>query len=223
MFYDAASAMHFQAKADGQPIRTGGPVLSEMKLASTWVPALLTNTNTAPYVDFVSMHLYITGQKEIDKGMRWSELYSITQSNTKGLGHYYKLIESLVRAGDQSNPTRTPIYVSEFNANWVPALDCCRNNPTYGSLWNTLAISDFLNVVYSGASAVPNILSYFNATGNYFRIMGEWNWRMDCKPTAMEPYPQFHAFKLFTSRTIWICKLGDIWLRQSLRQIQRAG
>jgi PKD repeat protein len=199
MFYEAASQMHAQAKADGQPIRTGGPAISQLSLASTWIPALLHSSYSAPYVDFVSFHLYITGQNEINRGMTWSSLYSYTQSSTQGLAHYYKMVESLVRAGYQPNPASTPIYISEYNDNWVFSVDCCRNNPTYGSLWNSVAITDFLNVVYSGTSAVPTRLSYFNSAGSYFCIMGEWDSKMDCNASAMEPYPQFFAFKLFAS------------------------
>lgn len=199
MFYDAAAAMHAQAKADGQPIRTGGPTMSQLSLAPTWIPALLTNTNTAPLVDFVSFHLYLTGQKEINNGMTWSSLYSTTQSSTHGLVHYYNMIESLVRAGHQPNPASTPIYISEYNDNWAFAVDCCRNNATYGSLWNTVAITDFLDVVYNGAKAVPTRLGYYNSQGSYFCIMGQWNSKMDCNQSALEPYPQFYAYALFAS------------------------
>ena len=51
-------------------------------------------------------------------------------------------------------------------------MDCCRNHPTYGPLWNSVAITDLLNVVYSGATRVPSQLGYFNATVSYFCIMG---------------------------------------------------
>jgi PKD repeat protein len=199
MFAAAASAMHAQAKADGQPIRTGGPVIAQVAQAPVWITGLLTNESTAPYVDFVSFHLYLTGQSNIDSGMTWSDLYSITQSRTNGFAADYKYIESLVRAGHQPNPASTPIYISEFNDNWAFSIDCCRNNPIYGSLWNTAAITDSLNVVYSGASAGPSRLIYFNVIGNTFCFLGEWNSRMDCNSSAMEPYPQFYTFQLFAS------------------------
>lgn len=199
MFYEAASAMHAQATADGKAIRTGGPAISQMSLAPTWIPALLKNTATAPYVDFVSFHLYITGQNNINNGMTWSGLYSTTQSSTQGLAHYYHMIEPLVRGGHQPNAASTPIFISEFNDNWAYARDCCRNNEVYGSLWNSLAVTDFLNVVYSGANAVPSQLGYFNSVGQYFCIMGEWNSAMDCNASVLEPYPQFYAYELFAS------------------------
>jgi len=200
MFAAAASAMHAQAKADGESIRTGGPVISRIALAPVWIPALTNNDSTAPYVDFVSFHLYVTGQINIDLGMTWWDLYSTTQSSAHGLIHDYNLIEPLVRAGQQPNAASTPIYISEFNDNWAGSPDCCRNDPTYGSLWNTVAMTDFLNVVYNGATTVPSRLVYFNVSGyRYFCIMGEWNSKMDCNPSVMEPYPQFYAYQLFAS------------------------
>ncbi|HYK35166.1 PKD domain-containing protein [Alloacidobacterium sp.] len=199
IFYDAAAAMQAQAKADGRPIRTGGPTISQLSLAPTWIPALLNNANTAPYVGFVSFHLYITGQYDINNGMTWSDLYSVTQSSTRGLAHYYQVIEPLVRAGKQPYPASTPIYLTEYNDNWWHGVDCCRNNATYGSLWNTLAITDFLNTVYSGATAVPTYLTYYSSQGKNFCVIGEWNSNMDCNPAALEPYPQFYAFALFAS------------------------
>ncbi len=199
MFAEAAAAMHKQATADGEPIRTGGPVISQLSQAPTWFPALLKNSSAAPYVDFVSFHLYLTGQTNIDAGMTWSQLYTITQSPTGGLAAYYKKLELLVRSGHQPQAASTPIYITEYNDNWAYAVDCCRNNPTYGPLWNAVAVADFLNVVYSGANAVPSQLSYFNSSGSYFCILGQWNATMNCDTSATDPYPQYYAYKLFAS------------------------
>ncbi len=198
MFAAAGKAMHTQATADGQVIHVGGPVISQLSQASTWIPALLTNGSTEPYVDFVSFHLYITGQTNIDDGMTWSQLYSITQGS-RGVAYYYQMIEPYVRAGYQKNAASTPIYITEYNNNWAYSTDCCRNDPTYGPLWNSVAIADLLNVVYSGATAVPSQLSYFNSAGSYFCLLGAWDWDMDCNPSQLTPYPQFYAFDLFAS------------------------
>ncbi len=89
--------------------------------------------------------------------------------------------------------------MTEFNDNYAFALDCCRNSPAYGALWNSVAITDLLNSVYSGAKKVPSKLIYFNAEGSYFCIMGQWNARMDCNTTVLDPYPQFYAYRLFAS------------------------
>lgn len=199
MFAEAASAMHAQANSDGQTIRTGGPVISEVALGLTWFPALLNNASAAPYVDFVSFHIYITGLTNIQSGMTWPDLYAVTQSPTHGIARAYNMLEPLVRKGRQPNAASTPIYISEYNDNWAFANDCCRNDPTYGPLWNSVAITDLLNVVYSGASAGPSQLTYFNSAGKYFCILGEWNSAMDCDPSVLEPYPQFYAYKLFAS------------------------
>ena len=199
LFAAAASKMHAQAKADGETIRVGGPVISQMSQAATWLPALLKNSSTSPYVDFVSFHLYITGQNNIDAGMNWSSLYSITQSNTQGIAHFYQLIEPLVRAGNQPNAASTPIYVTEYNDNWAYAVDCCRNDRTYAPLWNSLTVADFLNTVYSGSSAGPSRLAYFNSVGKYFCIAGAYDSDMDCDPSQTYLYPQFYAFALFAS------------------------
>jgi hypothetical protein len=168
-------------------------------MGPVWIPALLSNSSTAPYVDFVSFHVYLTGQSDISNGMDWSKLYGITQSSSSGIAYYYKLIEALVRKGHQPNAWSTPIYISEFNDNWAFDVDCCRNDQTYAPLWNSLVITDLLNTVYSGAKGVPSQLSYFNASGRYFCMMGEWNWSMDCNPASKDPYPQFYAYKLFAS------------------------
>ena len=200
IFAAAASAMHAQAQADGETIHTGGPVIARVGQAPVWISALLNNESTAPYVDFVSFHLYLTGQNDIDSGMTWSDLYSFTQS-VNGLAARYDYIEPLVRAGHQPNPASTPIYISEFNDNWAFSVDCCRNNPAYGPLWNSVAITDFLNVVYSGATAVPSRIVYYNASGNYFCLLGAWNADMDCSQSGMDPYPQYFTYQLFASPT----------------------
>jgi Glycosyl hydrolases family 39 len=198
MFAAAASAMHAQAQADGETIRTGGPVIAHAGQAPVWISALLNNELTAPYVDFVSFHLYLSGQNDIDSGMTWSTLYSYSQS-ADGLAARYTYIEPFVRAGHQPNAASTPIYVSEFNDNWAFSADCCRNDPAYGPLWNSLAITDFLNVVYTGATAVPSRVVYYNAAGNYFCLLGYWNADMDCNQSQMDPYPQYYTYQLFAS------------------------
>jgi PKD repeat protein len=200
LFGAAASAMHAQANSDGAVIRTGGPVISRMALAATWIPALLSNSATAPYADFVSFHLYVTGQSDIDAGMSWSTLFARTQSSTIGLNAFYLKISALVRQGKQPNPASTPIYISEYNNNWAFSHDCCRNHPTYGPLWNSVAIVDLLDSVYSGANAVPSQFGYFAATSrSQFCILGTWNTAMDCNPSQFTPYPQFYAYELFAS------------------------
>ncbi len=200
LYAAVGSALRVQAQADGQVIHIGGPALASPHTnAKPWLQALLSNISTAPYVDFVTFHLYLTGQTEINNGMTWPQLYAITQATNGGFAYYYKLVEGLVRAGHQPNAATTPIYITEYNDNWAFAKDCCRNDPAYGSLWNSLVLSDTLNSVYTGASRNPDKINYFAAGSAYFCVLGQWNSAMDCNRSAFTPYPQFYAFELFTS------------------------
>ena len=42
-----------------------------------WIPAFLSGA-TAPYVDFVSFHIYPTGQQDINNGLTWDALNTKT-------------------------------------------------------------------------------------------------------------------------------------------------
>lgn len=200
LYAAAASAMHAQATKDGSHIKVGGPVVSNFKLALEWIPAMLSNSGTYPYTDFISYHMYLTGQPQIDDQMNWSQLYAFTQSSTRGERLYYLEDSKLIRAGKQDSPKSTPIYVTEFNDNWVFAKDCCRNDPAYGPLWNSVAIVDFLNTIYAGANSVPTKLFYFAGSAPpYFCIVGQLNSSMNCDPSALDLYPQYYAYMLLAS------------------------
>jgi PKD repeat protein len=191
----AAPQMKSQAAADGQTIRVGGPVIAQMSDVSTWIPAFLSGA-TAPYVDFVSFHIYPTGQQDINNGLTWDALNTKTQAT---LSPFYTSVEALVRKGSQPKAATTPLYVTELNANWAYAVDGLRNDPTYGPLWNSAALTDLLNVVYNGAQAVPSKIFYFAAAGQYFCLLGQLDADMDCNPSATDPYPQFYTYQLFGS------------------------
>lgn len=200
MYSAAAKAMRAQAAKDGFTIKIGGPTISRFSLGPEWIGALLSNSSTAPYVDFVSYHSYISGSVQIADGMTWNSLYSRTQSSTQGELYYYKMMYNLVRAGKQPNPSSTPIFVSEYNDGWSYEQDCCRNSQTYGALWNMTALLDFINSYYAGTNAAPARLFYY--AGNaapFFCIAGTWNSTMNCDPTSTALYPQFYAFKLLAS------------------------
>lgn len=197
----AAAAMREQAAKDNRTIRIGGPAISRLSLAQEWISALLSNAATAPYVDFVSYHAYLTGQTDIDAGMNWATLYSTTQSTTKGELYYYQKIYALVRAGSQPNPASTLIYATEYNDNWAFSQDCCRNHPTYAPLWNATAIADLLNSVYAGANAAPRLYHFAGSSTPYFCITGTWNASMNCATTNLYPYPQYYAFSLIASHS----------------------
>lgn len=200
----AAAAKAFKEAAPTALI--GGPTLAAPgPNMATWIPAFLSSAG-APYVDFVSFHVYITGQWDIDQGMDWSYLYNVTQSPTKGLGYYYRTFESYVRKGNQPNAATTPIYITEYNVNHIYNSNCCQNSPVYGPLWNATVITDFMNSVNEGATMPPSRISYFNASdaAGYFCVLGTLTDSMDCKypgssGTSYQRYPQFAAYEMFTS------------------------
>jgi len=200
LYAAAASAMKAQAQRDGVSIRIGGPTVSNFVLAKQWIPALVSDSATRPYVDFISYHMYLTGGSDILSGMTWGQLYSKTQSTAGGEVYDYLVDLDLVLKGLQPNAGTTPLYITEFNDNWVFAKDCCRNDPTFGPLWNTVSIVDFLNSVYAGAPHVPGKLFYFAGSAYpYFCIAGEWNSEMNCSTSSMSLYPQYYAYKLLAS------------------------
>jgi len=198
LYAEAASAMRAQAARDGVTIEIGGPVISDLPLAKEWIPALLSDSSTYPNVDFISYHIYVTGSYEA--GMDWNTLYADTQSPTMGEAFYYLEQLGYVSKGLQPKPSATPIYITEYNDNWLFAEDCCRNHPAYGPLWNSVAVVDFLNTVYGGAKHMPNKFFYFAGSATpYFCIAGQWNATMNCDSSELEFYPQFYSYQLLAS------------------------
>jgi hypothetical protein len=201
----AAPLMKQQAAADGEKIRVGGPALSTVN--TSWIQSLLSNSSTAPYVDFVSYHNYVESKAE--ENAAWiitngqTSLYQLTQSGYRAPATLLARAAKLVAAGKQPLGANTPIYVDEFNVNWIFAKDCCRNDPTYAPVWNALYVIDSLDTVYSGTPQVPGQLTYFSAnTSPYFCLIGEWNANMNCVfhgATAPTPYPQYYAYQLMAS------------------------
>ncbi len=199
----AAPAMKTQAAQDGATIRIGGPVISGY--SQLWISTLLTNTSTAPYVDFVSYHQYIFGQTQLeaqwDKYTGIPSLYEMTQDPSTGAFANYNKTLAQVALGKQPGGASTPVYVSEFNSNWAFFKDCCRSDSTYAPLWNSLYVTDMLDSVYNGSAHVPNKLYYF--AGNaypYFCLIGVKDTNMDCLYSAGAtpvPYPQYYAYQLF--------------------------
>jgi len=198
LYAAAASAMQARARQDGVTIRIGGPTISRLALAPTWISGLLSNPQTAPYVDFVTFHFYPTGLKQIQEGMTWNSLYTRTQSDLDGLTFHYSRIASLVRNGSQPNPSNTPIYITEYNDNWSFTPDCCRNHSSYAPLWNATVVADLLNTAYTGAKA-PGKIYYYSGHMPPFCMFGMWNASMDCSNSTMDPYPQYYLYQLIAS------------------------
>jgi len=203
--YAAAAPAMKNAAQSGPPIRIGGPVLSGY--SQIWLSTLLTNTSTAPYVDFVSYHQYMFGAGQLEA--QWDtysgvpSLYEETQDPSVGALANYKKVLTQVAAGKQPGGANTPVYVSEFNTNWAFFEDCCRNDSTYAPVWNSLYITDMLDSVYNGALHVPNKLTYFAGSAYpYFCLIGVRDSDMDCLYSAGAtpvPYPQYYAYQLFGS------------------------
>lgn len=204
LYGTAAQLMKQQAAADGATIRVGGPTITSGN--TQWISTLLSNSSTAPYVDFVSYHNYMQGTPQAngtwDTYNGITPLYEATQGSSGAAATYAK-VSALVGAGKQPLGAKTPVYVDEYNSNWSAVQECCRNNPTYSPVWNALYVSDLLNTVYSGSSAVPGKMVYFSANAYpYFCMVGAWDSAMDCQyplGTAPVPYPQYYAYQLMAS------------------------
>jgi len=207
-----APVMKAQATTDGMSIRIGGPALTNSGTAPEWIPALLSNPNTAPYVEFVSYHHYPTSPLVQDAGMTWDNigwpesLAFRTQDPGSGFTAIYKKIADLVKAGSQPNAANTPIFLDEYNTTAAFTSDCCRNDPKTAPLWNALVMQDVLNSVYGGVARVPSGMMYFSAQNwfpgaggaYFFCLIGTINSVMDCAYDAAnaQPYPQYYAYNL---------------------------
>jgi hypothetical protein len=190
-------------KAAAPTGKVGGPTLAAPGPNSdNWFPAFLSGA-TAPYVDFVSFHLYVTGQWDIDQGMDWNYLYNITQSPTQGIGYYARKVDGYVRKGSQPNAATTPIYLTEYNSNWAFKPTCCQNDPVYGPLWNAVAMDQLWNMVNDGAAKLLSRLVYYAAanSADHFCLMGKTG--TDCGfPGSDVPgdrFPTFAFYELLTS------------------------
>jgi len=160
----AAPAMKAAVPAGTPSIRIGGPVLSGY--SQLWLSTLLNDPTTAPYVDFISYHQYFFGASQMQA--QWDvytgdiSLYEATQDPSIGAAGVYGRVVAQAAAGKQPGGAQTPIYITEYNTNWAFYEDCCRNDPTYGPLWNALYVTDLLNSVFtSGVTHVPNNIDYF--------------------------------------------------------------
>lgn len=206
LYAAAASQMRAQAASDGQSIRIGGPAIISPNEVSVWIPALLSNTSTAPYVDFVSYHRYLSQQADITAGMTWDDpstgswpLYNRTQDSNSGEAAVFKNVAKYVRAGSQPNAATTPIYLDEYNDNSAFALDCCRNSAVYSPIWNALVVADLLNTVYQGLAAVPSRISYYSSSNPPFCLLGALDANMDCASSSYQLYPQYLTYQLLAS------------------------
>jgi uncharacterized protein YjdB len=207
MYGAAAQAMRAQANADAARILIGGPATTDVGTSLSYLQALLNDTTAAPNVDFVTYHRYLAGSNDVTAGELWDQtaasgdrsLYSREQDTNSGVAASYIKIANAARAGQQPNPTQTPILLTEYNDNWSFSNTCCRNDPTYSPLFNSLWVIDQLNTVYSGYN-VPALLTYFSAAtpAGYFCLAGQIDSAMDCANNNLvtQGYPQYFTYKL---------------------------
>ncbi len=200
----SAPKMKAQAAADGSTIHIGGP--ASAGLDPSWVTAMLNDPVVSQNIDFMSYHQYLFGGSQI--GAQWDvyagypSVYQRTQNALTDPAITFEYASSLVGAGTQPQGANLPIYVSEYNLNSAFAKDCCRNDPTYGPLWNGLFVADLLNVVYAYANA-PNpatrIVYYAATAPPYFCLIGNIDANLDCAYPANvppQPYPQYFTYEL---------------------------
>jgi hypothetical protein len=204
----AAPLIRAQATADHAVVRIGGPTIVSAGAISQWIGGLVNNPSTAPYVDFVSYHKYPSGQSDVTGGMQWNQtapsgvgsLYSRVQSPSifSGFAAEFLSVANTVKIGKQPNPTKTKIYMDEFNDNWAFSDDCCRNSPTYSPLFNGLVMVDLLDSVFQGAQRVPDALVYYSANNPPFCLIGDTGTHCGAKNYSVL-YPQYYLYELFGS------------------------
>lgn len=187
------------------PIFTGGPATAGVD--GNYTP-LVTNSSTAPNVDFYSYHLYLGSATTIKNGMTWDiattsttpELYQMETNTSAGIGARFLQAYKIVASSATPLKAKTPIFYDEYNDDFAFEPDCCRNHPLYGPLYNSVAVEQVLNQVYKGAGQVPSNMIYFAAAQNTFCILGIIDSAMDCSKAATEaqaqPYPQWYTYKL---------------------------
>jgi hypothetical protein len=206
LYAAAAPLIRAQAAKDNATVRIGGPTIISEGAISFFVTGILDNPSTAPYVDFVSYHKYPSGITDVTGGMLWDQpsatglqsLYSRTQSPASGFGPAYLAFANAVKSGQQANPTKTKIYMDEYNTNWAFSDDCCRNSTTYSPLFNGLVMVDMLDSVYKGASHVPDSLMYFSSSNSPFCLIGDAGGH--CGATNFSVmYPQYYLYSMFAS------------------------
>lgn len=197
----AAPLLEAQAKADGVSIKIGGPAA-----AGVGFTQILTNSSTAPYVDFYSYHIYEGNAIDLKEGMTWDgaggtpSLFSMMMNSSSGVQARFLQAYKAVQSATTPLGANTPIYFDEYNDDWAFQPDCCRNSPTYSPLFNSITVAQLLNSVYKGANAVSARMIYFSAAQQTFCILGVVNAAMDCTKAATgaqaQPYPQWYTYEL---------------------------
>ncbi len=202
LYAAAGAAIRAQATADGADVRIGGPDTADAWWALQFLGTMLKDPTTAPYVDFVSYHNY--GVAGPDAKFDWDttdpSLLSSTRNPDWGFAAWFKKISALVRSGNQPNPLKTEILLTEYNTWPDKPSDCCRNSPTYSPLWNATVVSDLLNTVYDGAQSVPARMVYYGANNQWGSCLLGTAGSNCFGADQTSPYPQFELYTLLSSK-----------------------
>ncbi|MGC8654561.1 MAG: GH39 family glycosyl hydrolase [Candidatus Kryptoniota bacterium] len=204
IFAEAAPRMLAQANADGDTIRIGGPTLANpVGHMNNWLTRLLNDSETAPYVDFVSYHHYLTG---CNWPPNWSGMVSLTQNRWSGVEAVFNRLAMIVRSGKQPGAANTPIYIDEYNSSACNKgqIDPYRNTANYSPVWNGLFVIDALSAAYDSSHTIPSKLLYFTASfpGNGFCLLGAIDPEMNCANSTSslpQPYPQYFFYDLLAN------------------------
>jgi len=197
LYAAAASAMRAQAEQDGVSIRIGGPAVSNPAKALLWTAALVSDRETATNVDFVSYHFYPTDLQFAKSANTWGQLFDKVQGAQGALDTYLGVVAAVLK-GLQPHASSTPIYITEFNDGSAFLADCCRNNPTYGPLWNSVFLVDMLNSAFAHQPLPQKAYYYAGNSAPYFCLLGKIDSAMDCA-SGSTPYPQYYAYQLFAA------------------------
>ncbi len=206
LYSAAVPLMKAQAKTDGQTIRVGGPVTAG--LDSTWVTAILNDPVVSQNIDFLSYHSYLVGKP--GETAAWDtyngtpSIYQITQGS-ESPANIYEYAGSLAAGGLQPQGKNLPIYITEYNLDWLFVKTCCTDDYTYAPLWNALYVADLLDApfAYTGApNSMSRLIYYAAANPPYYCLVGELDTNMDCaypQGTPAQPYPQYFTYQLLGS------------------------
>jgi Abnormal spindle-like microcephaly-assoc'd, ASPM-SPD-2-Hydin/Glycosyl hydrolases family 39 len=207
LYAAAAPLMKQQALTDHHTIRVGGP--SSAGLVPTWITAMLNDPVISKNIDFMSYHSYVMGVP--GETANWDTFNNGTQSvyqatqDIYGPANVYEYAGALVSSGKQPQGRNLPIYITEYNFDWLFAKNCCSNDYTYGPLWNALYVADLLDAPFAYAGS-PNSMSrliYYAATNPpYYCLVGSYDTNMDCSYPANsvpQKYPQYFAYQLLGS------------------------
>ena len=91
--------------------------------------------------------------------------------------------------------------VTEYNDAPQFGSNCCRNDPTFSPLFNSLAVSELLNSIYAGAPRVPATINYFRAgdSSSSFCLLATAGTNCVWTGGTLFPFPQYYAFQLIAS------------------------